>query len=552
VESNLGSVGAMVSWMSHIIAVFAYIAASICLHGCGGGSDSKDKDCPPPKIAHYGQIPCAAGDQPVEIPGGGYYCAPLCGSGNSCPSGKPAGVSARPQCAVRTTTGVALCALICQTDSDCDEAHGGSCTSLQGGAICTYPTPNLLNLSSASSAPPYGCPAQNSKLTRGSAMPQPTIRIPLKKRRPSLNDLRRAAVSVSHRLHRKYLKSGLLRVAEDSFNVSYEPSQIVIGDDQDLSYYGELSVGTPPQVLNVIYDTGSSNLWVPTAEAVSSSGCHRPKQTYGHSPSSTYTKDCAPFEIQYGSGPVSGYYSEDVVAIGQYKLPNFKFAEATNVAGLGATWCQTSMDGICGMAFGSLSNGYPPPMGALVKSGQLPESVFAFYLGHLTEGELTIGGVDPTHYVGDFVNVPLLSNTYWLVELRDVELGDVSGYSSVKKAIIDSGTSLIVGPETDVTAMMQALGAEKHQGLWVAPCSAITGANFVFNIAGTKFALSKDDVVLQEEAGQCFLGFQGMAGTDMWILGDVFMRRWYVKFDWCHSQVGIAPAKAPPIAEVVV
>merc|ERR1740116_709863 len=138
------------------------------------------------------------------------------------------------------------------------------------------------------------------------------------------------------------------------------------------------------------------------------------------------------------------------------------------------------MDGICGMAFSSLSNGYPPPMGALVASGQLPEYVFAFYLGHHTEGELTIGGVDPGHYVGEFVHVPLLSDTYWLVELRDV-----SGHSSVKKAIIDSGTSLIVGPDADVTRMMQALGAKQQQGLWQAPCSAIT--DLTFNIAGTGF-----------------------------------------------------------------
>ena len=78
-------------------------------------------------------------------------------------------------------------------------------------------------------------------------------------------------------------------------------------------YYGKIGIGTPPQMFEVQFDTGSSNLWVPQAGCIFCSG----KSTYNHSNSSTYIPVGLQFFIGYGDGSnVTGIYSIDDVIIG--------------------------------------------------------------------------------------------------------------------------------------------------------------------------------------------------------------------------------------------
>merc|ERR1719443_21905 len=62
------------------------------------------------------------------------------------------------------------------------------------------------------------------------------------------------------------------------------PATVVINDYQDAQYYGAIQMGTPQQELRVIYDTGSSNLWVSNIKP----GILSSHKYYDNSKSSTY------------------------------------------------------------------------------------------------------------------------------------------------------------------------------------------------------------------------------------------------------------------------
>lgn len=349
------------------------------------------------------------------------------------------------------------------------------------------------------------------------------IRVPLTHHKKTFNQ---AVESVQN----AYARSQLLRD-----NGHDEPMH----NFHDVSYTGTIYVGTPGQKAEVIFDTGSANLWVPNTQPKGAT-----KHIYDHSKSSTYKSNGRDFHIQYGSGPVAGYLSQDTISWGDLKLNDYTFAEVDDTSGLGQLYAQTPMDGILGLAFSAIAqDGLDAPIKALGESGQLKQVVFAFFLGsNGADGELVFGDVDPKHYIGEFTDVPLNAETYWQVGLNTVMLGNTQIASS-ENAIVDSGTSLIAVPQNEVETLIQELGASYQQGAVLVECDKVDAMpDLMFNLGDSaSFPLKISECVVQKQGNTCLLGLQP-SPAPMWILGDVFMRVYYVKFDWSNNKIGIAKA----------
>lgn len=284
------------------------------------------------------------------------------------------------------------------------------------------------------------------------------IRIGLKKRKYERNN--RLAAQLESKegesLKKYHLLGNLGGDAEDTDIVS-------LRNYMDAQYFGEIGIGTPPQMFTVIFDTGSSNLWVPSSKCYFSVACYFHSK-YKSSHSRTYKENGKSAEIHYGTGAISGFFSQDHVKVGDLVVKNQEFIEATREPSI--TFLVAKFDGILGLGFQEISVGKAVPVWYnMVDQGLVKEPVFSFWFNRNVDekegGEIVFGGVDPDHYKGEHTYVPVTQKGYWQFDMGDVLIdGQTSGFcASGCAAIADSGTSLLAGPTTIITEVNHAIGA---------------------------------------------------------------------------------------------
>ncbi|XP_007565748.1 napsin-A [Poecilia latipinna] len=324
----------------------------------------------------------------------------------------------------------------------------------------------------------------------------------------------------------------------------------------DAQYYGVISIGTPPQNFSVLFDTGSSNLWVPSIHCAFFDLACWVHRRYNSQKSSTYVKNGTEFAIRYGRGSLSGFISEDTVSVAGLSVPSQQFGEAVKQPGI--TFAVARFDGVLGMAYPSISVAKVTPVFDTAMAAKLlPQNIFSVYISRdpkaAVGGELMLGGTDPQYYTGALHYVNVTRKAYWQIDMNRVDVGNqLTLCKDGCQAIVDTGTSLIVGPAAEVRALNKAIGAlPLLMGEYMIDCKKIPTLPVVsFNIGGKMFNLTGEDYVMKESqmgVSICLSGFMGMdipppAGP-LWILGDVFIGKYYTVFDRNEDRVGFAPAK---------
>eukprot|EP00744_Colponema_vietnamica_P017869 GILI01025156.1.p1 GENE.GILI01025156.1~~GILI01025156.1.p1 ORF type:complete len:414 (-),score=27.07 GILI01025156.1:251-1492(-) len=353
------------------------------------------------------------------------------------------------------------------------------------------------------------------------------------------------------------------------------PSIEYLSNHLNTEYYGEISIGNPPQLFRVIFDTGSSAFWVYSSQC-KTTACKLHRSFNSHA-SSTHASLHHMTSIQYGTGGITGISGEDVVRVSGIEIRRQPFLEVIDEDS--PVFEHGPFDGVVGLGYKSSTDLTLPLMDNIITQWPplLPANQFSIFLGSGIHepSALLLGGADMRLAASDFVFSSVVQPTdlYWKTGLQGVfvlnkplsfPLLNVNGsepwletpnlctltYSASSScpccAVIDSGTSLIGVPSAAFKHLFPAVKVLED-------CSNIDSLpSVVLMMNGHAFTLSPSDYVMQyatKNGGRlCTNGFVALdlepPRGPVWVLGDVFMRKFYTLFDRDNDRLGFAVARS--------
>jgi len=154
--------------------------------------------------------------------------------------------------------------------------------------------------------------------------------------------------------------------------------------------------------------------------------------------------------------------------------------------------------------------------------------------------------VNSNLFTGAFTQNSVTTVGFWQINLASVNVNGRATTSGVS-AIVDTGTTLVLGDTTNVRRVYAAIAGSKDAtntvgpGFFTVPCSTIPSISLTFN--GKAFPISAQTFNLgQVTAGSsdCVGGIAAQDGIGFWVVGDVFLQNVYTSFDVGNRRVGFA------------
>jgi hypothetical protein len=217
-----------------------------------------------------------------------------------------------------------------------------------------------------------------------------------------------------------------------------------------------IEIGMPAQKFKVIFDTGSSNLWV-QSKVCQTPGCLQHKG-FDHSKSMTFRKHFVRgkipvFSIRYGTGKITGEFVKDVVNVAGITVVDQIFGLTYKEEGF--AFMNVPFEGILGLSFPTISKSNSVPFfDNVISHNLLKHNIFSIFLSEDSGSNILFGKINKLNMLSNFTYVEVVSKTYWELEIQDIKIGNyTTNYCNYLRqesgrcgVAIDSGTSLYAGP----------------------------------------------------------------------------------------------------------
>ncbi|EDV25773.1 uncharacterized protein TRIADDRAFT_23825 [Trichoplax adhaerens] len=354
-------------------------------------------------------------------------------------------------------------------------------------------------------------------------------------------------------------------------------------------YVVHVWLGSPPQKLGVIVDTGSSNF------AVAAAPNPAIRRFFQFQRSSTFVNLHRTFAVRYARGYWDGELVSDILrlGVGINGSARVQFAAIYRSGRFFVPY--SNWQGILGMAYPSIAmppyHPVEPVFNQLVRETGIRDIFTLTLCGPIVQsqnyhlhdvdlgGMMTFGGIDHSLFTGPIFYTPIIRKWYYQVALTGIAIGGRSlGFSCDEynqyKTIVDSGTTNFRVPESifnRIIAFARSMtSVQVPNGFWEgreALCWEANNAQWN-GFPYLEIALDLSDVnkTNKQEHGQftlmippqqylrlaehvtvhnspCYgFGVERSQGSGI-ILGDVIMEGFTVMFDRENTRVGFAASK---------
>ena len=344
------------------------------------------------------------------------------------------------------------------------------------------------------------------------------------------------------------------------------PSTCVLADNyMNAQYTVPVQLGTPPQTVRAVPDTGSFEL---ITSAAGCDGCS-PHAEYDSSKSSTFTARGEVVETHFGQGEVVSEAHYDKVRVGGLSVEkqSILLMRTNGLRG----FADASYDAVMGLGMQTSARRNDTDLSLMSSLGTSVASV-CYGQRDGEKGRLVLGGgIKGLHYT----ELPVIGDLHWALRLDGMKIGDVDAPGCADpphcSAIVDSGTSLIALPSVMIDDILKKIDA--HGGV-KSDCSNIDDLPTIYlSIGGTTVELPPQlyvaklkDVQEEETVGWGLFKFPFQTGKlieaclplfmemelatafdgPVFILGMPFLRAYSTKFDRETRKIGAPPPPRGP------
>eukprot|EP00403_Amphidinium_massartii_P009360 CAMPEP_0178412908 /NCGR_PEP_ID=MMETSP0689_2-20121128/22257_1 /TAXON_ID=160604 /ORGANISM="Amphidinium massartii, Strain CS-259" /LENGTH=400 /DNA_ID=CAMNT_0020034169 /DNA_START=199 /DNA_END=1401 /DNA_ORIENTATION=+ len=370
--------------------------------------------------------------------------------------------------------------------------------------------------------------------------------------RALLNSSSDWASSVSKRQPLSFIQTGSVDNGGSAISSTRHPPQ--------MSVFGQIRVGTPPQDFSVALDTGSGHLLLVSAgcrdvgclahksyDAEQSSTSQAIPQL-GAAPASLLETVPEHISLAVSTGDAEGDLLLDRVCLGSTAQGGNACADTgiVSMTSMSQTpWNIFPYDGVMGI--GTVGASMEPRfnfLGNLAESGILKRNRFAVWIAteeDTEQSEITFGDFPSARLGSEILWLPVtqLEEGMWQAAMPDIyvagaALGVCGGGGC--QAAFDTGTAVLAGPPSLIQGILSRLNVQQDCSNYDnLPTLGFAFRMYVLNLERFDYVKRVGDYCYHQ-----LMELDAAGGQAKVFLGDPFMRRYFTIFDRQSLQVGLA------------